>query len=175
MSSRLPSREHAIQLLRINRCPNQVFKHCLAVADLALEMGSKLKNRGFDVDLQLVEIGALLHDIGRAKTHSVHHAIVGSDIAKKSGLPSSVISIIRRHVGGGIIKKEAEELGWPRDEDYVPVTLEEKLVSYADKLVQGSKRVSISVVVEELKMESKPEAAERVTRLHEEISMLSGK
>jgi len=138
-------------------------------------MGSKLKNRGFDVDLQLVEIGALLHDIGRAKTHSVHHAIVGSDIAKKSGLPSSVISIIRRHVGGGIIKKEAEELGWPRDEDYVPVTLEEKLVSYADKLVQGSKRVSISVVVEELKMELKPEAAERVTRLHEEISMLLGK
>jgi uncharacterized protein len=138
-------------------------------------MGSKLKNRGFDLDLQLVEIGALLHDIGRAKTHSVHHAIVGSDIAKKSGLPSSVISIIRRHVGGGIIKKEAEELGWPRDEDYVPVTLEEKLVSYADKLVQGSKRVSISVVVEELKMELKPEAAERVTRLHEEISMLLGK
>jgi uncharacterized protein len=175
VSSRLPSREHAIQLLRINKCPNKVFKHCLVVADLALEMGSKLKNRGFDVDLQLVEIGALLHDIGRAKTHSVHHAIVGSDIAKKSGLPSSVISIIRRHVGGGIIKKEAEELGWPRDEDYVPVTLEEKLVSYADKLVQGSKRVSISVVVEELKMELKPEASERVTRLHEEISMLLGK
>jgi uncharacterized protein len=138
-------------------------------------MGSKLKNRGFDVDLQLVEIGALLHDIGRAKIHSVHHAIAGSEMAKKSGLPSSVISIIRRHVGGGIIKKEAEELGWPRDEDYVPVTLEEKLVSYADNLVQGSKRVSISVVVEELKMELKPEAAERVTKLHEEISMLLGK
>lgn len=175
MSSKLPSREQAIQLLRENKCSDQVVKHCVAVAEFALEMGHELKDKGCDLDLQLVEIGALLHDIGRAKTHSVHHAMAGSEMAKESGLPSSVISIIGRHVGGGITRKEAEELGWPKDQDYVPVTLEEKVVSYADKLIQGSKRVPIGVVVEELKMELKPEAAERVTRLHEEIALLLGK
>ncbi len=174
MSSKLPSREQAIQLLRLNKCSDQVVRHCLAVANLALETGRKLKERGFDLDLQLIEVGALLHDIGRARTHSVHHVVEGSEIAEESGLPNSVVSIIRRHVGGGITPKEAKELGWPEDEDYVPVTLEEKVVSYADKLIQGSKRVSIDVAVDDLKTEQKTKAAERVRRLHEEVALLLG-
>jgi uncharacterized protein len=158
----------------VNKCSEKVVRHCLAVANLALEIGHALTDKGFNLDLQLIEIGAVLHDIGRAKTHSVHHALAGSEIAKESELPGAVVSIIKRHIGGGITAKEVEELGWPNDENYVPVTLEEKVVSYADKLIQGSKRVSISIVIEELKMELKPEAAERVRRLHEEIDLLLG-
>ena len=172
MSSKLPSREQAIQLLRINKCSVQVVRHCTAVAELALEMGQALKDNDLELDLELVEIGAILHDLGRAKTHSVQHALAGAEMAKAAGLPSSVVSIIKRHVGGGITRGEAKELGWPNDEDYVPVKLEEKIVSYADKLIEGCKRVPIAVVVEQLKGENKPEAAERVIKLHEEISLL---
>ena len=127
--------------------------------------------RGFKIDFALVEAGALLHDIGRSKTHSVHHAVVGAEIAEAAGLPDSVVAIIKRHVGGGITASEAEELGWPEDV-YVPVTLEEKVVAYADKLIEKGKRAPIDITIEKLEAERKPEAAERVRKLYDEITCL---
>lgn len=173
MSEKLPSRGQALQLLLENRCSAKVIKHCKAVAKLALETANILKARGFKIDLKLVKVGALLHDIGRSKTHTVHHAVVGAEIAKAAGLPGSVVSIIKRHVGGGITSREAKKLGWPKDV-YVPVTLEEKIVSYADKLIENSKRAPIAVTIEKLSGEVKPEAAERVRMLYEEITCLIG-
>jgi len=143
------------------------------VAELALEIAKACKQRGLGVDLELVEIGALLHDIGRAKTHSVHHAVIGAEIAKSLSLPEPVILIIKRHVGGGISIKEAEKLGWPKD-IYVPQTLEEKIVSYADKLIEGSRRVPIERTIKNLSRELPPPAIVRIRRLHEEMSALTG-
>ena len=131
-----------------------------------------LKNcAGQEIDFSLVEIGALLHDIGRSKTHTVHHAVVGARIAKSAGLPDSVVTIIKRHVGGGITAGEARKLGWPEDV-YIPITLEEKVVSYADKLIENSEREPIGTTIDKLSGEMRYEAAERVQKLHEEISGL---
>jgi uncharacterized protein len=174
VSDKLPSRERALQLLYENGCSQKVVNHCLAVTKLALETAEALRKKGHNVDLELVEIGALLHDIGRSKTHSVNHVIEGAKIAESAGLPKSVISIIQRHVGGGIVLHEAKALGWPSDESYVPVTLEEKVVSFADKLIEGSKRVSVKLTINQLFKDGKPEAAERVRALHDEISTLVG-
>ena len=80
------------------------------MAKIALKIARRLKKKGFNVNLELVEIGALLHDIGRSKTHTVHHAIVGANIAKQRGLPEPIVKIIERHVGGGITAQEAENL-----------------------------------------------------------------
>jgi uncharacterized protein len=120
-----------------------------------------------------VEVGALLHDVGRSKTHTVHHAVVGAEIAEAAGLPDSVVSIIKRHVGGGITASEAKKLGWPEDV-YVPITLEEKIVSYADKLIENSKRAPVERTIEKLSKEMKAEAAERVRKLCDEITNLIG-
>ena len=174
MSETLPSRERALKLLIENGCSIKVVNHCQAVARLALETAEILNKKGLKVDLELVEIGALLHDIGRSMTHTVDHAIKGAEIAKKSGLPKQVVSIIKRHVGGGIMANEAKALGWPTDDLYVPLTLEEKVVSYADKLIEKGKRVSVELAIDQLCRESKPEAAERVRKLHEEITALLG-
>ena len=84
-----------------------------------------------------------------------------------------MVSIIERHIGGGITASEAEKLGWPKGV-YVPVTLEEKIVSYADKLIENSKRVPVDIVIGKLVREQKRDAAERVRRLHEEIAQLIG-
>ncbi len=172
MNKGLPSREQAIELLRKNNCPPKVINHCEEVATLALEIAGKLEKKGIKVDLKLVEAGALLHDIGRSKSHAVDHGVVGAKIAESEGLPEEVVRIIRRHVGGGITAQEAERFGWPKDV-YEPVTLEEKIVSYADKLIDGSKRVPIDLEIERLQVEHR-DAAERVRKLHGEITHLLG-
>ncbi len=173
MSEKLPSREQVLQLLHENQCSPKVIKHCKAVAKLAVETAEKCKEKGLNVNLKLVEIGALLHDIGRSKTHSVHHAVVGAEILKAADLPEPVISIIKKHVGGGITASEAEQLGWPKDV-YIPVTLEEKIVSYADKLIENAKRAPIEITLEELAREHGQDAAERVLELHKEITKIIG-
>jgi len=173
VSETLPSMEQALQLLRESQCSEKVINHCRAVTELALETASILKERGLKIDFALVEIGALLHDIGRSKTHTVHHAVVGAEIARSAGLPDSVVSIIKRHVGGGITASEAEKLGWSKDV-YVPVTLEEKVVSYADKLIEKGKRAPIEITIEKLSEEMRYEAAERVRKLYDEITGLIG-
>jgi uncharacterized protein len=173
VSEKLPSREQALRFLQENGCSATVIKHCKAVAELAVETAAACQEKGLKVNLKLVEIGALLHDVGRSKTHSVDHAVVGADIAKSAGLPKPVISIIKRHVGGGITTEEAEKLGWPKD-IYMPITLEEKIVSYADKLIGDSKRVPIKTTMEQLSKEQKNGAAERVKKLHEEITNIIG-
>ena len=173
MSKKLPSREQALQLLRETHCSSKVIAHCEGVAELAKETAEACQKKGIKVDLALVEIGAILHDIGRSKTHSVDHAVVGAQIAETEGLPESVVAIIKRHVGGGITDAEAKKLGWPKD-NYIPQTIEEKIVSYADKLVETSERVPIEPTIVKLRKEKMEKAAERVMRLHNEISELVG-
>jgi uncharacterized protein len=172
VNEKLPSKEEALWLLE-SKCSVKVVNHCKAVTEVALETAKILEGKGLKVDSRLVEIGALLHDIGRSKTHTVHHAVAGAEIAKALGLPDRVVSIIKRHVGGGITVMEAEKLGWPKDV-YVPITLEEKVVSYADKLIENCKRVPVDLVIEKLLGESKFEAAERVRKIHDEITGLLG-
>jgi uncharacterized protein len=173
VSSGLPNREQTLELLRKNNCPPQVISHCIAVADLAVETAGKLERKGIKINIELIEAGALLHDLGRSKNHTVNHAIVGAEIAKSIGLPEPLIKIIKRHVGAGITAEEAHWLGWPKD-TYIPQTLEEKVVSYADKLIDQSKRISIETEIKRLQNENKIDAAERVRKLHEEITSLIG-
>jgi len=142
----LPSQDKAIKLLEKSGCSPNVIQHCKTVAKLAVKMARTLQERGFKVDTQLVETGALLHDIGRSRTHSVDHAIVGARIAESAGVPDAIARIIERHVGGGIPQDEAVKLGWP-EKNYLPETLEERIVAYADKLVEGSERVPINKTI----------------------------
>lgn len=109
------------------------------MSHLAVKIAQKLRIR--NVDLELVQIGALLHDIGRSQTHGVTHAYVGSCMLRDSGLPEPIIKIVERHIGAGIPSNEAVNLGLP-DTDFIPQTIEEKVVAYADKLVDGKRRMS---------------------------------
>ena len=175
MKGRIPTTEEAIKILRESGCSPNVIRHCMAVAEIAVKIALKCRERGIPVDLELIRIGALLHDLGRSKTHSVHHPIVGAKIAEELGLPEAVIRIIKRHIGGGLTAEEAAELGWPV-ENYLPETLEEKIVTYADKLIDGDKVVPIEKTIEEFKRklgEDHP-SIKRIMNLHREIMELCG-
>ncbi len=109
--------------------------------------------------------------LGRSKNHTVDHAIIGAQMAQALGLPESVIRIMKRHVGAGISADEAAKLGWPKD-TYIPQTLEEKVVCYADKLIDHGKRKPIETEIAKLQKENKKKAAERVRKLYDEITNL---
>ncbi len=173
MSERLPNREQAKQILIQNGCPPKVISHCIAVANFAVELAQKLQKKGYNINLQLVEAGSMLHDLGRAKTHAVNHSVVGAEIAQNIGLPQEITRIIKRHVGAGITEKEAAVLGWPKG-TYIPQTLEEKVVAYADKRTGHTTSQPIEREISRLQKDGKTEAAERVRRLHEEISSMLG-
>lgn len=175
MSEQLPSKRKALKLLFEAGCSHAVVEHCKAVAAVAVKIARACEKKGLNVDIQLVEIGALLHDIGRSRTHSVNHAVVGMEIAESLGLPDKIVSIIGRHIGGGITVDEARRLGWPV-KSYVPQTLEEKIIAYADKLIEGLRTVPIEQTLEKLSRElgGTHPAIERVKSLHAEISAIIG-
>ena len=164
----IPTPDECLKLLTKAGCTLEVISHCTAVRDIALRMAKKT-----NADLKLVEAGALLHDIGRSKTHGIKHAVEGAKIAKKLGLPTEIMNIIERHIGAGLSADEAKKLGLPA-KDYIPETLEEKIVCHADNLVDNNKKKPIEYEVERALNEGHNEYAIRLVILHKELSKLCG-
>lgn len=121
------SREKALALLRKLGLLEHIIEHSIAVADKALEIAKQIQEAGHDVDLEIIEIGGILHDIGRIEAHGLLHAVIGSEIIRKYGYPDSIARIAESHSLDG---------SWPK-------TIEEKIVCYADKLLKGTQEMSV--------------------------------
>ena len=115
-----------------------IVRHCVTVARVSKALADRFQMRGRPVDRAAVAAGALLHDVGRYRVQTVRHGLVGAEMLAEEGVDDSVVQIVRRHVGAGISADEARRLGLP-DLDYVPRTLEEKIVCFADKLVDSDR------------------------------------
>jgi uncharacterized protein len=152
-----------------------VIEHCVNVTGIAMRIAEAFKNKGIKVDTDLIEAGALLHDIGRSKTHGVEHGVIGGQLAREIGLPEPIVRIIERHIGAGIPLHEASKIGLP-ERNYLPETIEEKIVSYADKLIEGDQEIEIEVTVEKFaeKLGKDHPALDRLLTLHNEITNLIG-
>ncbi len=161
------------------RLPENVRRHCLKVAEVALKIANKLKEE-YEIDFEALKIGALLHDIGRAITHGIEHFVYTGEILRKEGFDEKVVRIAERHFSCGITKEEAKRLGIDVDRDFIPETIEEKIVCMADNLVKGDREVTFDEFMkrlEELK-EKYPETAwftertiERALKLKEELKL----
>jgi uncharacterized protein len=164
--------EKALSILK-NLCPENVVEHCIAVSEYAYELALAIKNKGYEVDVELVKLGGLLHDIGRSKTHGIEHGVVGAEILRELGFDEKLALIAERHIGAGITKGEAIDLGLP-PKDYIPITLEEKIVAHADNLIFGTKRVEINDVIKkfEKRLGRNHPSIRRVILLNDEINNL---
>lgn len=118
-------------------CNEYLIKHSLLVAKIACKIVEYIKNNSYPVDGNAVLKGAILHDVGRTLEHSVRHGYLGGEILRKRGYDEKICQIVERHVGGGISKEESVKLGLPA-KDYLPLTLEEKIVCLADKYVEDN-------------------------------------
>lgn len=164
----IPSPDDCISLLKKMGCSEDVICHCKAVRDVAVRMAKRT-----DANLALVEAGALLHDIGRSKTHGIDHAIEGARIAKTLGLSKEILGIIEHHIGAGLTAPVAKSLGLPF-RDFMPETLEEKIVCHADNLIDECTFQPIEVEIERAIRENHKEYAMQLVKLHKEISEYIG-
>ena len=113
----------------------------------------------------------MLHDIGRCRTNGIDHAIIGAGMLKELGFSDEVTKIALRHIGAGIPKEEAKLLGLP-PKDYIPLTLEEKIVAHADNLVHWNDEVELDFVIKKWKnrLGENHLSIKRLIKLHHEIT-----
>jgi uncharacterized protein len=148
-------------------CSQDVVAHCVKVCKTALAIADRIT---IPYDRELLRLGGLYHDIGRSSTHGIGHAVAGAEIAKRLGFSGALANIIERHIGAGITAKEAERLGLPI-KDYLPVTPEEKLVSYADNLISGVREMPFNEALDRFKgiLGPEHEGVEFFIKQHNEI------
>lgn len=125
-----------------NELRHNLITHSRCVADKALSIIAR--HTELDVDKQFVEEAAMLHDIGifKCKAESigcsgtepyVRHGIIGAEIMRAEGFPKHA-RVCERHTGAGLSTNDivSEKLPLP-PRDFLPETIEEKLICYADK------------------------------------------
>jgi uncharacterized protein len=132
----IPSEKEALALHRKYGSNDIIIEHCKTVAKVAKVLAEEFERRGRAVDVEAVVAAALLHDIGRSRTQTVRHGVEGSEVIEREGADRKVVEIVRKHVGAGLTPEEARRLGLPQL-DYIPRTLEERIVCFADKMVDS--------------------------------------
>ena len=139
---------------------NIILNHSLLVLGKSIDIITKKKLYN-DIDFDLIISGSLLHDIGTYKFMKnfdkfqedyLKHGIIGGEILRKEGLAKEAL-IAERHIGSGLSKKYIVENNLPLPKkDFLPITLEQKLVCYADKFYSKSgKKDNLRSIKKEMK------------------------
>ncbi len=125
-----------------------LLKHSRQVVDRCLLIASR--HPELQLDTNFLEEAAMLHDIGvrwchapgiycNGDEHYIRHGLIGAQLLRREGYERHA-RVCERHTGTGITREQIvrQQLPLPLG-DYVPVTLEEQLVCYADKFYSKSK------------------------------------
>lgn len=116
--------------------------HSRSVADMALDVS--LRHPELHADNAFLVEAAMLHDIGVIQTNApgiqcfgaapyIRHGVLGGRLLRDAGLPRHA-RVAERHTGTGLTAQAivAQQLPLPVF-DYVPETIEEQIICYADK------------------------------------------
>ena len=130
-----------------NELKHILLEHSKCVCMKALEI-VKLHPE-LHIDKQFVEEAAMLHDIGIFRCNApgiqcfgsepyICHGRIGANIVRLEGFPRHA-RVCERHTGAGITKQNILEQNLPLPiKDFLPETLEEQVVCYADKFFSKS-------------------------------------
>lgn len=157
------------------------MRHCRQVADMALKIAAQ---KHLPLDVELIEAAAMLHDIGIFLTDapSIHchgmepyikHGVLGASLLRKEGVDEVVAAVAERHTGAGLTAGDIEHNLLPLPPgDYMPHTLLERLICYADKFYSKSGDMSEKPLGRVRKSMAKwgPSTAERFEALHREFA-----
>jgi len=126
-----------------------LINHSRKVADKALSIARA--HPEMNLDLTFIEEAAMLHDIGIIFCYApqidcygafdyICHGYLGAELLQKEGFPRHA-QVCERHTGTGITLKMIEEQNLPLPHrDFLPVSLEEQLICFADKFFSKQKQ-----------------------------------
>ena len=116
-----------MEILRRYDLPQGIIDHSVKVAHVAEFIADRLEASGYHVDINKVVTSALLHDVGKSKAYrrqkAMNHAEASAEIVTQEGL-EELAPIVSGHILDAIIS-----------ENHSPLTWEQKVVFYADKIV----------------------------------------
>jgi uncharacterized protein len=159
MTDIIPTRDICFALMeQYGMLPN-IKEHSLQVARIAVCLGNNLIGKFPDLNLDLVEAGALLHDIAKTETirNRGNHAQLGETMVREMGY-KAVAPIVAQHV---VLEDAYFQNGWVD---------EVVLVHYADKRVRHDEVVDLEERFEYL-VETygrSQEAVERIEALYQD-------
>ncbi len=131
-----------------SECKRILYKHSELVTEKALKHATMHPELKLDIDF--ISEAAMLHDIGVYLCDSptigcfgsepyIRHGILGAEILRREGLERHAL-VCERHTGAGLSADYIREMGLPLPErDFIPISLEEKLICFADKFYSKSK------------------------------------
>lgn len=140
----IPTREECLELLNEYKVHESIQRHSKAVAKVAVFLAKKLKEKGVDINVELVEAAGLLHDLLKAVSFTHFEGLSEAELKKTHELQSKysetghaeaaylelkntypeVAKIVRIHTPKNMLDTQ---------------TWEEKLVNYSDKRVWHDK------------------------------------
>lgn len=159
------------------KCRGIFILHSRQVADKALEIARRCN---LDIHLDIVEAAAMLHDIGifltnapdiecHGSEHYICHGILGADLLRQEGVDEAIARVAERHTGAGLTIEDIDrqQLPLPR-KDYLPETMLEKLICYADKFYSKSGKMQEKPLdkVRASMARHSPESLSRFDELH---------
>lgn len=125
-----------------NELRHILLVHSRSVADKALAIADQ--HPELSLDKQFLEEAAMLHDIGIIRCNApgiqcfgnepyICHGRIGAEMLRAEGFPRHA-RVCERHTGAGITRSQiiAQQLPLPA-QDFLPETMEEKVICYADK------------------------------------------
>jgi uncharacterized protein len=127
----IPTRLQCLALMEQALMPEHIQKHSFVVAQIALYLGRLLNQNSVRLNLELLEAGALLHDIAKARSLSTgeRHEDLGARMLENWGY-TLISPIVKEHVILNIAVLQG------------PIT-ESLVVNYADKRVKHDQVVSL--------------------------------
>ncbi len=132
-----PSYITCLAMLQEQQLPNNLLTHLHGVAAAAYQMAVWMRAAGVPVDPLLAQRGGLLHDLAKLRAGlppyagRISHAELAARLIAETGYPL-LAEIARRHMFFSLT-----------DPDSAPITWEQKLVYFADKIIEGGRLATL--------------------------------
>lgn len=158
-----------------------LLRHSKQVAERAVEIC--MAHPEWKADTAFVHEASMLHDIGIFLCHApkifcfgkepyIRHGFLGGQLLREAGLPKHA-RVAERHTGSGLTVTQIlrQNIQLP-PKDWMPETIEEKVICYADKFFSKSNpdRIATSEQIRQQMEHFSPEALDNWLLLEQQMS-----